>query len=63
MRFATMPNGTPDGRLHVVSRDNTRAAPCDAAQTMQAALDNWDALQGALEAEYAAVNDGAGGPL
>ena len=27
MRFATLPNGTPDGRLHVISRDNARAAP------------------------------------
>jgi len=63
MRFATLPNDTPDGRLHVVSRDNSRAAPCAAAQTMQAALEQWDAIQDALQAEYAAVNDGAGEPF
>ena len=60
MRFATLPNGTPDGRLHVVSRDNSRAAPCAAAETMQVALENWGGLQDALQVEYAAVNDGAG---
>ena len=60
MRFATLPNGGPDGRLHVVSRDNARTAPCAAAQTLQSALERWDALQDTLAAEYAAVNDGAG---
>ena len=25
MRLATLPNGGPDGRLHMVSRDNTVA--------------------------------------
>ena len=63
MRFATLPNGTSDGRLHVVSRDNARAAPCAVAQTMQAALEQWDALHDALQAEYATVNDGAGEPF
>ena len=60
MRFATLDNGTSDGRLHVISRDNSRAAPCKAAETLQAALDNWDALVPVLEAEYQAVNDGKG---
>jgi len=63
MRFATLPNGPPDGRLHIVSRDNSRAAPCAAAETMQAALEQWDAIQDALQAEYAAVNNGAGTPF
>lgn len=58
MRFATLPNGQPDGRLHLVSRDSTRAVPTQAAFTLQAVLDNWNALEGALEAEYAALNQG-----
>lgn len=52
MRFATLPNGTPDGELHVVSRDNTRSAPCKAATTLQDALERWDSLQEALKEEY-----------
>ena len=63
MRFATLPNGTPDGRLHVVSRDNTRAAPCQAATTLQEALENWGPLQDALQAEYAALCQSGGAPF
>jgi fumarylacetoacetate (FAA) hydrolase len=60
MRFATLPNGTPDGRLHIVSRDNARAVPSRAADTLQAALDRWGALYEALLAEYHALNAGGG---
>ena len=60
MRFATMPNGTPDGRLHIVSRDNIRCAPAAAAETLQAALEDWDALTPELQAEYDALNAGGG---
>ena len=60
MRFATLPNGTPDGRLHIVSRDNSRCAPCAAAPTLQSALEQWDALSAALRAEYDALNAGGG---
>ena len=52
MRFATLPNGSPDGRLHLISRDNARAAPCQAATTLQGALENWGQLQEELRAEY-----------
>lgn len=58
MRFATLHNGTPDGRLHVVSRDNSRAAPAAAASTLQQALEAWEALAPALETEFAALNRG-----
>lgn len=58
MRFATLPNGTPDGRLHLISRDNARAVPAKAATTLQAALEAWEELAPALEAEYAALNAG-----
>ncbi len=63
MRFATLPNGTPDGRLHVVSRDNSRCTPCAAAETLQTALEQWDDLQDALQSEYAALNEGGGAPF
>lgn len=60
MRLATLPDGTPDGRLHIVSRDNTHCAPAAAAQTLQVALEGWDRLRPLLEAEYASLNAGGG---
>lgn len=63
MKFATLHNGTPDGRLHLVSRDLTRAAPSAAAASLQSALENWDKLAPALQAEYALVNEGGGMPF
>jgi len=56
MRFATLPNGSPDGRLHLVSRDTARAVPAQAAGTLQQALDRWVDVVDALEEEYAALN-------
>jgi len=63
MKFATLPDGTPDGRLHVVSRDHARCAPAKAARTLRALMEDWEALAPALQAEYEAVNDGAGAPF
>ncbi|MHA7888806.1 fumarylacetoacetate hydrolase family protein [Roseicyclus sp.] len=63
MRLATLADGTPDGRLHIVSRDNARCTPAKAAQTLQAALEGWDSLRPALEAEYTALNGGGGQPF
>ena len=60
MRLATLPNGTPDGRLHIVSRDNARCQPASAADTLQAALENWAVAAPALAAEYTALNAGGG---
>lgn len=60
MRFATIPNGTPDGRLHVVSTDNSRCTPCVAAETMQQALELWSEIEASLQAEYEALNAGGG---
>ena len=42
MKLATLRDGTPDGRLVVVSRDLASAAPVPHARSLQAALDNWD---------------------
>ncbi len=63
MKFASLPNGTPDGRLHVVSRDLTRCAPAKAADTLQAALERWTNVAQLLGAEYEALNAGAGQPF
>ncbi|WP_374373755.1 fumarylacetoacetate hydrolase family protein [Dongia sp.] len=42
MKLASLRNGRRDGALHVVDRDLTRALPCQAFPTLQAALDDWD---------------------
>ncbi len=63
MKLATLSNGTADGRLHIVSQDLTRVAPADAVHTMQALIENWDALSGTLQEEYAALNQGGGVPF
>jgi fumarylacetoacetate (FAA) hydrolase len=43
MRLATLKNGTPDGRLVMVSPDGTHCADAPVA-TLQAAMENWDAV-------------------
>lgn len=59
MRLATLRDGTRDGRLAVVSRDLSRAAYADGiAKTLQAALDDWEALAPRLAALNGAVNGG-----
>lgn len=47
MRLATLKNGTPDGRLVVVSPDATACAPAPIA-TLQQAIEQWDAVAPAL---------------
>lgn len=63
MKFATLPNGTRDGRLHVVARDLGRAAPAQGVETLQALIEDWEAHAPALSAQYDQVNDGAGEPF
>ena len=59
MKLATLPNGTPDGRLVIVSRDLTRAADAaHVAPTLQAALERWQELSPALASLYADLNAG-----
>lgn len=51
MKLATLPDGTRDGRLVVVSRDLTRCADArHVARTLQAALDDWEAAAPELDA-------------
>ncbi|MBF8291637.1 MAG: 2-keto-4-pentenoate hydratase [Steroidobacteraceae bacterium] len=50
MKLATLADGSRDGRLAVVSRDLSRAAHASGiAQTLQAALDDWEHKAPALE--------------
>jgi len=59
MKLATLKNATPDGRLHIVSRDLTRVVAAKAAQSLQAALENWDMAAPLLTREYESLNAGA----
>lgn len=58
MKLATRNNGTRDGELIVVSRDNqTGVTIGDIAPTLQALMDNWATLAPKAEAVYAQLND------
>jgi fumarylacetoacetate (FAA) hydrolase len=58
MKLASLKGGR-DGRLVVVARDLTRAAPAwGIAPTLQAALDDWDRVRPQLETLYRALNEG-----
>lgn len=63
MKLATLPNGKPDGRLHLVSRDLARSTPASVAETLQEALENWGAIEPRLARDYAALNAGGGAPF
>jgi fumarylacetoacetate (FAA) hydrolase len=59
MKLASLKAGGRDGTLVVVSRDLSicQAVPTIAA-TLQAALDDWDKVQGSLDKVYQQLNDG-----
>jgi fumarylacetoacetate (FAA) hydrolase len=60
MKLGTIHDGTRDGALVVVRRDNAVfASATDIASTMQAALDRWDDVVGALTARFDALQDGS----
>src|SRR5260370_1099753 len=52
MKLASLNNGDPDGRLLIVSRDLSRAEEAQTAATLQAALEEWEGLEGALTRQY-----------
>lgn len=58
MKLATLKQGGRDGRLAVVSRDLSRYA-LPTTTTLQAALDNWDAVCADLQAVYDDLNANA----
>lgn len=60
MKLATLDDGTRDGRLIIVSRDNeTFVDAADIAPTMQAALDSWQQSAPRLRARYDMLNAGS----
>ena len=59
MKLATRKNGTRDGELLVVSKDNTRAVVVgDLAPTLQSLMDDWSAKAPKIEAIYADLENG-----
>jgi fumarylacetoacetate (FAA) hydrolase len=63
MKLATLRGGGRDGRLAIVSRDLTRCQLVPGiAPTLQAALDDWEALGPKLVERAAALEPGAGQP-
>jgi fumarylacetoacetate (FAA) hydrolase len=60
MKLATMKGGGRDGRLVVASRDLKKAVEVsEIAPTLQAAIENWDALAPRLAKVYEALNAGS----
>ena len=58
MKFATLRDGTRDGQLMLVRRDNERYTPVQVVETLQEALDEWEEARPALEGKYERLNDG-----
>ena len=60
MKLASLKTDHPDGKLVIVSQDQSRFVDAsDIAPTMQFALDNWASCNGALQARYQQLNAGA----
>ncbi len=60
MRLASLPDGTRDGRLVVVSRDMTLCAEADmVAPTLQHAMDHWDQVEPELQAIARGLESGS----
>lgn len=55
MKLATLADGTRDGRLIVVRRDGACYVEADGVRTMQALLDDWDALAPAVRRQADAL--------
>ena len=59
MKLATLKDGSPDGVLHVVSRDlSVCVAATEVTPTLQSAIECWDQVAPRLERIYAALNEG-----
>ena len=64
MKLATLSDVSRDGALAVVSRDLARCAPVPhIARTLQAALDDWEALAPRLAEAASALEAGGGAPF
>jgi len=59
MKLATLKDKSRDGKLIIISRDNSKyVEPALIAKTMQDALDRWDEVKPKLEATYRDLCDG-----
>jgi fumarylacetoacetate (FAA) hydrolase len=59
MKLGTLKDGTRDGRLVVVKRDNSVYTPANSiAKSMQDALDNWDEVEGKLQDLFGKLESG-----
>src|SRR5205823_3499261 len=59
MKLATLKSNNRDGRVVLVDRDMKTAAPVtDIGTTMQQLLDNWSAIEPALQERYESLNRG-----
>ena len=59
MKLATLKDGSPDGVLHIVSRDLTRSvAAVGIAPTLQEAIEQWEQVAPLLQHLYDALNNG-----
>ncbi|MGN4068967.1 fumarylacetoacetate hydrolase family protein [Burkholderia gladioli] len=59
MKFATLPDGSADGRLLLVSRDLRHAVEAEpVAKTLLDALERWDDVAESLQARYDDLNAG-----
>ncbi|HUD94688.1 fumarylacetoacetate hydrolase family protein [Sphingobium sp.] len=64
MRLATLSHGTPDGALILASRDAQRClAATGIADTLQQAIEHWDAVEAPLRALASRLEQGEGEPL
>lgn len=64
MKLASIADGTPDGKLVVVSKDLTRAAPADRiAPSLLSAIERWDWVESDLRQLSAAVAAGTAAQL
>ncbi len=65
MKFATLRDGTRDGRLMLVRRDNQVYTPVEMVDSLQEALDHWEEVRPALEAKDERLQNGeiAGAPV
>jgi fumarylacetoacetate (FAA) hydrolase len=58
MRLATLADGSPDGRLVLVSADGTRCCAAGAPATLQAALERWAETEPLLRRRQQALDEG-----
>ena len=60
MKLGTLINGSNDGELVVVSKDNKKAVKVDSiAKTLQHVLENWSSCAPKLEEAYKQLNEGS----